>query len=116
MRTVAFVAPFPLETTMRFARAAAAIDGVRFVGIFQEAPQGGDARLFTEVVTVADGLDPRQVITAAEHLQARHGKLHRVIGILEPLQGPIAEVRRALGIPGTDPETARRATERALVV
>jgi biotin carboxylase len=36
-----------------------------------------------------------------------------VIGILEPLQGPIAEVRRALGIPGTNPETAELFRDKA---
>ena len=113
MRTVAFVAPFPLETTMRFARAAAALADVRFVGITQEAPHGDDAALFADLVTVSDGLDPRQLTAAAEHLQARHGRLHRVIGILEPLQGPIAEVRRALGIPGTSPETAELFRDKA---
>jgi biotin carboxylase len=113
VRTVAFVAPFPLETTMRFARAVAGLADVRVVGIFQEPPHGEDAARFAEIVTVADGLDPRQLITAAERLQARHGRLHRVIGILEPLQGPIAEVRRALGIPGTSPETAELFRDKA---
>ncbi len=113
MRTVVFVAPFPLETTMRFARAAAALADVRFVGIMQEAPRGDDAALFADLVTVADGLDPRQLIAAAELLRSRHGALHRVLGILEPLQGPIAEVRRALGIPGTSPETAELFRDKA---
>jgi hypothetical protein len=113
MRNVVFVAPFPLETTMRFARAAAALDDVRFLGIMQEAPQGGDAQLFSELVTVADGLDPRQLIAAAERLTAKHGPLHRILGILEPLQGPLAEVRRALGVVGTDPETAELFRDKA---
>src|SRR5215831_2657595 len=113
VRTVAFVAPFPLETTMRFARAVAGLADVRVVGIFQEPPHGEDAARFAEIVTVADGLDPRQLIAAAERLQARHGRLHRVIGILEPLQGPIAEVRRALDIPGTSPETAELFRDKA---
>jgi ATP-grasp domain len=106
MRTVVFVAPFPLETTMRFARAAAALPDVRFVGIVQDLPRGDDAALFADIVTVADGLDPRQLIAAAEVLRDRHGPLHRVLGILEPLQDQLAAVRHALGVPGTTPETA----------
>lgn len=106
MRNVVFVAPFPLETTMRFARAAAALDDVRFLGIMQEAPQHGDAGLFADLVTVRDGLDTRQLIEAAQLLQRRHGKLHRVLGILEALQVQLGEVRRALDVPGTAPETA----------
>lgn len=106
MRNVAFVAPFPLETTLRFARAAARLDGVRLLGIGQELPVGKDGALFADQVQVADGLDTRQLIEAARLLERRHGKLHRVLGILEPLQVQLGEVRRALGVPGTDPETA----------
>lgn len=108
MRNVVFAAPFPLETTMRFARAAAALGDVRFLGIMQEPPAPGsdDARLFADLVRIGDGLDTGQLIGAAQLLQQRHGRLHRVLGILEPLQVQLAEVRRALGVPGTDPATA----------
>jgi hypothetical protein len=106
MRNVVFVAPFPLDTTLRFARAAAALADVRFLGIVQEPPRGDDAGLFVDAVTVRDGLDTRQLIEAAELLRRRHGELHRVLGILEPLQVQLGEVRRALGVPGTSAETA----------
>src|SRR5437868_11266452 len=65
MRNVVFVAPFPLDTTMRFARAAAGLGDVRLLGILQEPPRGGDAGLFVDLVTVRDGLDARQLIEAA---------------------------------------------------
>ena len=106
MRNVVFVAPFPLETTMRFARAAARLDNVRLLGIAQTPPSGDDAKLFADVVCVEDGLDTAQLCVAARVLEGRHGKLHRVLGILEPLQVQLAEVRRAFGVAGTDPETA----------
>ena len=106
MRNVVFVAPFPLDTTMRFARAAAGLGDVRLLGILQEPPRGGDAGLFVDLVTVRDGLDARQLIEAARMLERRHGPIHRVLGILEALQVQLGEVRRALGVPGTSPETA----------
>jgi biotin carboxylase len=106
VRNVVFVAPFPLDTTLRFARAAAALPGVRFLGIAQEAPRGDDAGLFADLVTVRDGLDPRQLIEAAQLLRRRHGDLHRVLGILEPLQVQLAQVREALDVPGTRVDTA----------
>lgn len=106
MRNVVFVAPFPLQTTMRFARAAARLGDVRFLGIVQEAPGGDDAKIFYDVVRVADGLDAGQLIEAARLLEKRYGKIHRLLGILEPLQVQLGLVRRALGIPGTSPETA----------
>lgn len=106
MRCVIFAAPFPLETTMRFARAAARLPDVRLLGIFQEPPQGEDAGLFAEVARVRDGLDTKELVAAALGLRQRHGAIHRVIGILEPLQVQLAEVRQALGVPGPTPQTA----------
>jgi biotin carboxylase len=106
MRNVIFAAPFPLETTMRFARAASRLPDVRLLGIAQEPPAGDDARLFADVVQVADGLDTGQLTRAAQLLRERHGGIHRILGILEPLQVQLAEVRRALAVPGTSPETA----------
>jgi biotin carboxylase len=106
MRTVVFVAPFPLETTMRFARAAAALPGVRFCGVVQEPPQGNDRKLFDDLVQVDDALSTRNLIEAVELLRRRHGGISRVIGVLEPLQVQLAAVRQHFGIPGTDVETA----------
>jgi biotin carboxylase len=106
MRNVIFSAPFPLENTMRFARAAARLDGVRLLGLVQEPPPGDDARLFHDLVRVDDALDSAGLIEGARLLEKRHGPIHRVLGILEPLQVQLAEVRRALGVPGTSPETA----------
>jgi biotin carboxylase len=113
MRNVVFAAPFPLETTMRFARAVGRLAGVRLLGIAQEPPGGEDRGLFADVVTVRDGLDTAQLIAAARQLEARHGAIHRIVGILEPLQVQLAEVRRALGIEGTSPETAELFRDKA---
>jgi biotin carboxylase len=106
MRNVIFAAPFPLETTMRFARAAARLPDVRLLGVAQTPPSGEDAKLFDDVVEVEDGLDAGQLVRAATILEGRHGDIHRLIGILEPLQVQLAQARRALGIAGTSPETA----------
>jgi biotin carboxylase len=106
MRNVVFIAPFPAETTLRFARAVAKLDGVRLLGIGQRAPSGDDAAMFDDMIEVADGLDAGQLTAAARALQRRHGPLHRVLGILEPLQVQLAEVRAALGIPGPSPKVA----------
>lgn len=106
MRNVIFVAPFPLETTMRFARAAARLAHVRLLGISQEPPTGNDGAMFADMVRVGDGLDTNQLVEAANLLEKRHGKIHRVLGILEPLQVQLGYVRQALGVHGTDPKTA----------
>ncbi len=106
MRNVIFAAPFPLETTMRFARAASRLPNVRLLGIVQEPPSGEDRRIYADIVQVSDALDTRQLIKAARLLQERHGKIHRVLGILEPLQTQLGELRQALGIKGTSAKTA----------
>ena len=105
-RPIVFVAPFPLETTMRFARAVARLPGVRLLGVMQEAPRGEDARMFADLVTVNDGLSTADLIEGVEVLRRRHGMPHRLLGILEPLQVQLAQVREHFGIPGTDPRTA----------
>ncbi len=106
MRNVIFAAPFPLETTMRFARAAARLDNVRLLGLVQEPPRGDDAGLYGDIVHVPDALDPRQLIAGALKLRERNGPIHRVLGILEPLQVQLAQVREALGVTGADAVTA----------
>jgi len=106
MRNVVFVAPFPLETTLRFARAVAKLADVKLLAVVQKVPDGADRKLFADVVQVEDGLETDQIREATEILMGRHGKVHRLIGILEPLQVQLAEVRKSLGIPGTDPQTA----------
>ncbi|MCZ7679738.1 MAG: hypothetical protein M5U28_13640 [Sandaracinaceae bacterium] len=106
MRSVVFAAPFPLETTMRFARAAARLPNVKLLGVVQEPPKGKDRRLFADVVRVTDGLSARDLIDAIDVLRSRHGHPHRIIGVLEPLQVQLALARAHFGVPGTDPDTA----------
>jgi hypothetical protein len=86
LRNVVFAAPFPLETTMRFARAAARLPDVRLLGVMQESPKGDDARMFSDLVRVSDGLSAQDLVDACRVLSKRHGPIHRLTGILEPLQ------------------------------
>jgi ATP-grasp domain len=105
MRNVLFVTPYP-SRSMEYVRAAAGLDEVRMLGITQEVPGGGDADVFTDLVTVADTDDAAQLVAAARVLESRHGRIHRVLGIRESLQVPVGELRRALGVPGPGPDTA----------
>lgn len=106
MRNIVFVAPFPLETTMRFARAAAKLKQVRFLGVLQEEPKGRDRKMFDDVVTVKDGLDTKQLARGIDALRKKYGAPDRILGILEPLQVQLAELRAHFRVPGTDPRTA----------
>ncbi len=106
MRPVVFVAPFALETTLRFARAAAALKDVRLLGVMQEVPKGPDRKLFAEIARIDNGLSAREIVDGIKLLRQRHGQPHRIIGVLEPLQVQLAQARAVLGVPGTDADTA----------
>ncbi len=106
MRPVVFVAPFPLETTLRFARAASRLPGVRLLAVVQEAPRGSDRKLFSEVVVVRDGLSTPHLAEAVDALRKKYGQPQRIIGVLEVLQVQLATLRQHFGVPGTDPDTA----------
>jgi D-alanine-D-alanine ligase-like ATP-grasp enzyme len=103
MPTVVFVAPYFVETTMRFVAAVARLPGVRF-GLITHEPEGKlPAELRPHVaghLQVADCLDPRQLMAAVPALAGRIGPIDRLIGTLEELQVPLAEVRARFEIPG----------------
>jgi formate-dependent phosphoribosylglycinamide formyltransferase (GAR transformylase) len=105
-RNVVFVAPFPVETTMRFVRAAARLDDVRLLGVVHTPPEGEDARCYADVVRVTEPLSARDTIDGCEVLRRRHGPIHRIIGILEPMMVQLAQARAQLGVEGTRPEVA----------
>jgi phosphoribosylaminoimidazole carboxylase (NCAIR synthetase) len=114
-RNVVFVAPFPIETTMRFARAAAKLHDVRLLGVVHTPPEPGspDAALFHDVVRVTEPLSTRDTIDGVEVLKRRHGKIDRVIGILEALMVQMAEARDIHGVPGTSQNTAELFRDKA---
>jgi formate-dependent phosphoribosylglycinamide formyltransferase (GAR transformylase) len=105
MRNVVFVTPFPAKA-MDYVCALAGLDQVRLLGIIREVPPGRDAEKFADMIVVGDTDDLEQLIAAAGELERRHGRIHRVLAIRESLQVQVGELRRALGVPGTGPETA----------
>ena len=115
MRNVVFVAPFPLETTLRFVRATIGLPGVRVLGIVQSPPHVGQGVRWADVVQVSDALDARQLIGAVDALQRKHGRIDRVIGVLEALQVQLAQVREHFGIDGQDVASAERFRDKAVM-
>ena len=114
MRNVVYVAPFPMDATLRFARGLAGLSNVRLLGVMQHAPQS-DANPFDDVAIVDNALDAAEIAKACELLRRHHGPLHRLTGILEPLQVPLAQARTALHIDGPDPGTALKFRDKALM-
>jgi biotin carboxylase len=112
-RNVVFVAPFPIETTMRFVRASARLADVRLLGVVHTPPEGDEARVYDDMVRVTQPLDQNDILEGIEVLRRRHGPIHRIIGILEPLMVQLAVARAKFGIPGTRPEVAELFRDKA---
>lgn len=116
MVAVAFVAPYLLPATTRFVLAAARVPDVR-LGLVTTEPAARLSPELREAVSahhqVADALDPGQVADAVRALGAQLGPVERLLGALEQLQVPLAQVRDALGIPGMDEHTARNVRDKS---
>ena len=105
-RNVVFVAPFPLETTMRFVRAAARLDDVRLLGVIHHTPDARDRACYADMERVDNPLSAQAIGDCVAALEQRHGPIHRIVGILEHFQVQLAEVRARFGVAGTDRDTA----------
>ncbi len=113
MRTVAFVAPFALPTTVRFVRAVAALPGVRCVAVVQEPPKldlGGAL-----LQPCRDVFDPAALGDALDTIVRECGGIHRLLGVLEDLQVPLARQRERLGLPGMKSAAAARFRDKDLM-
>ena len=82
MTNVIFVAPFFLDTTLRFVAGAAALRDVRLGLVSQDPlerlPQSIRERLAAHW-RVEDGLDPVQIARAVEGIAERLGPPHRLL-------------------------------------
>ena len=107
---VVFVAPYFLPTTSRFIAATASIPGVS-LGLVSADPAEKIPReirpLLSAHYRVENALDPSQLLPAVRSLGAQLGGVDRILGPLEELQVPMAQVRAELSVDGVDVETAR---------
>ncbi|MCB1007729.1 MAG: ATP-grasp domain-containing protein [Acidobacteria bacterium] len=117
MPNVVFVAPFFLETTVRFLDAVASLPGVRCGLVSQDPVEKLPPRLRSRLAShrrVGNAVDPQQIADATRSIAAEWGSgVDRLLGALEQLQEPLAEVRGALGIPGMRLEAARNFRDKA---
>jgi D-alanine-D-alanine ligase-like ATP-grasp enzyme len=116
MVVAAFVAPFLMPATVRFVTTAARVPGVRLALITTAAAEQVPPELARNLAghwRVDDALDPRQIADAVRGVSGQLGQVERLIGALEQLQVPLAQVREALGIPGLDAETARNVRDKS---
>jgi formate-dependent phosphoribosylglycinamide formyltransferase (GAR transformylase) len=113
---VVFAIPFAMENTLKFARAAATIPGVRLSVVSQDSPNKLPADLRQQLVgfeRVADAMSSQHLARGVARLSEQVGKVDRLLGILEPLQEPLAEVRELLQIRGMDAATSANFRDKA---
>src|SRR5579862_9076893 len=110
---VVFVAPFPTEITMRFVRAAARLPGVRLLGLVHTPPTDGDAKVYDDLVRITEPLSVKDIIEGCEVLRRRHGRIDRIIGMLEALMVQLGQARAHFGVPGTSAEVAELFRDKA---
>jgi len=106
---VIFVAPFGMETTLRFINGAAGLPGVDLSLVSQEGAEKLPPDLRSKLAghwRVENALDPEQLVVAARALETRLGPAKRMLGVLEHLQVPLARAREILGIEGLDSAAA----------
>ena len=116
MTTAVFVAPFLRENTLRWIRALADLEGTRAAVITQDPPEHVPADLRTKLAglrRVEDCMNGAQLADACRALAVELGPVHRLLGVLEQLQVPLAEARDAVGIPGLTGEVARNFRDKA---
>lgn len=116
MRHAVFVVPFAFETSLRFLERATKLPGLALSVI------SGDPSAKLPTATrhplvgyeqVVDPLDPGQLAGAVQRLERRHGKVERLVGVLEQLQVPLAQVREHLSIPGLGVAAAHNFRDKA---
>ena len=93
---VIFVAPYFLETTLRFVAGTAALPGINLSLISQDPAGKLPPHLHSALAghwRVDDALDPDQLVHAARMLATRLGPPRRLLGALEQLQVPLAQAR-----------------------
>jgi hypothetical protein len=109
MVVAAFVAPYLLEATARFVHVAASLPDVRLGLITCEPLEAVSPELRQQLAghwRVDDALDPRQIAAAVAGLHQQMGRVDRLVGALEQLQVPLAQVREGIGVPGMNVQTA----------
>src|SRR6478672_8293530 len=99
MMLVAFVAPYLLDATTRFAEATAGLPGVDLALITCEPADRVPEQLRHRLAAhwrIDDPLDTAQIARGVQAVNEHVGRVQRLIGVFEHLQVPIAQVREQL--------------------
>jgi len=111
VKSAVFVIPFALDSTLRFLEGALASEDIRWGVITQESPERLPARLrkrLAHIERIDNCLDAKGLAAGVRASAGPlDGQVDALIGILEQLQVPLAQVREELGIRGMAVATAK---------
>ncbi len=119
MSHVVFVVPYAMDATLRFVEAAVELtdEELSLAVVSHEPIERFPPRLrnhFSGFQQVHNALDADQLVTGVRGAAGQMGgRVDRLIGILEPLQEALAEVRDRLDIPGMRPAEAQNFRDKA---
>lgn len=117
MRTIAYIAPFFSENSLRFVRAFAEVPGIRFCLISQSPLESLPSELRGKITAhwrIENAFDTKQIVSAVRGLQTLiNGKVERLAGAMEQIQVQLAEARAELGLGGMNAEVARNFRDKA---
>jgi biotin carboxylase len=108
MKNIVYVAPFPMNATLKFGNALCKLPNVRVFMITQKPPIGSIVKKFEKIVTISSALSVKQIREAVIQIQNVYGPVHRLLGVLENIQEQLALVRQELNISGMKPQTAHK--------
>jgi biotin carboxylase len=109
VRSVVFVVPFFMEATLRFVSGTARLPDIRLGLVSQDPLERLPEDLRSRIAAhwrVDNALDAQQIAAAVAGLTRQIGPPERLIGSLEQLQVPLAQVRAQLGLPGLSVQAA----------
>jgi hypothetical protein len=116
MVNVVFVAPFFLDTTLRFVDAAASLPDVRLGLVSQDPeeklPKGLRSKLAGHY-RVEDGVAVDSLRPGLHAMRKAFGSVDRILGTLEQLQVPLGVLRDEFSVPGLGAEAALNFRDKA---
>lgn len=116
MKTVALVAPFFQENTLRYVQALAELENCRPTLLTQDAPEKLPAALrphIAAVQRVVNCMNGQDLARGCQAIAKSVGPLDGIFGVLEQLQIPLAEARDACHIPGMGLEVTQNFRDKA---
>ncbi|MBA3462764.1 MAG: ATP-grasp domain-containing protein [Deltaproteobacteria bacterium] len=111
MPHIVFIATHFVGNTNRYVKAFTELDGITFSVISSDPSSSIPPSMRPKIAAhyrIENCLDSVQLIEATRAIASSIGRVDRLVGFLEELQVPMAEVRDALGIEGLTTEIARR--------